>query len=82
MCQFSLIYNSYDPWLLSKFCFCSIACERISGMLSNFVYALTLTRSRLGLLHVNFRRFNNRFMVRYYRQNFVSTEYLENELME
>ena len=41
------IYNRVMiPWLLSKFCFCSDACERINGIWSKFAYALTLTRFR------------------------------------
>ena len=39
-------------------------------------YALTLTRSRLGLLCVN------RVVALYYHQNFVAIQYLVNKLVE
>ena len=47
---FANIPHSYGPWLLSKSHFCSISCEQIHGIWSNFAYALTLTRSRMRLL--------------------------------
>ena len=42
-----------DPWFLSEFCFRSISWERIDEIWPNCAYALVLTRSRLGLLHVH-----------------------------
>ena len=59
-CNVSIFANlkqSYHPWLLSKFCFYYISSERINGIWSDFAYALTSTRSRLGVLHVNFCKF-------------------------
>ena len=55
--QLSQIYNSYGPWLLSEFHFCSISSEQIDGISSNFAHALTITTSMLRLLHVNFCKF-------------------------
>ena len=40
---------------MSEFCFRSISLERMDRISLNFVYALILTRSRLGLLPVIFR---------------------------
>ena len=40
---------------MSEFRFCSISRERSDGFRPNFAYALILTRSRLGLLHISFR---------------------------
>ena len=54
---FPNLQHSYGPWLSSEFYFPSISCEQIDEIWLNFVYALTLTRSRLGLLGVNFRKF-------------------------
>ena len=39
------------------FVLCSIFSEWIDGICSNFAYALTLTRSRLGLFNLNFCKF-------------------------
>ena len=41
--QFLQVFNSHGPWLLSKFCFCSISCEWIDGIWLIFAYALTRT---------------------------------------
>ena len=49
-----------DPWFLSEFRFPSISLEWIDGIWTNFGYALILTRSRLGLLHINFSQIYNR----------------------
>ena len=104
----------YDPWFLSDFRSRSISWERIDRVWSNFAYALILTRSRLGLLLVNFHQtvtelwplmsldllciyididniyvkiVTHQFLSNSNRincpcQNSVSSQYLENELME
>ena len=46
-----------DPWFFSESRFRSISLERIDGIWPNFGYALMLTRSRLGLLRINFHKF-------------------------
>ena len=51
---FTNLQHGYGPWLLSKLFFHSISCEQIDGIGSDFACALSLTRSRLGLLQVNF----------------------------
>ena len=78
---FATIQHVCCPWLLSNFRFRSISCERIDGVSSMFAYALTVTISRLGLLAINFRKFTT-VMAFDYLQNFVSSQYFENELME
>ena len=40
----------YGPCLASDFFLCSISCELICGFRSNFVYALILTKCRLGMI--------------------------------
>ena len=51
------MYQSYGPWFTPKFRFCSIFWEQIDRTLPNFIYAIILTRSSLGLLHVIFGSF-------------------------
>ena len=46
------------------------------------MHALLLTRSTLGLLHVNFHKFTKRVMAFGFCQIFVSAQYLVNESME
>ena len=50
----SQIYNSV---MARDWCPNSILWEQIDGIWPHFAYALILTRSRLGLLRVNFRKF-------------------------
>ena len=40
----------YGPCLGPDFFLCSISCELICGFRSNFVYALILTKCRLGMI--------------------------------
>ena len=47
----------------------------MDGILSNFAYALTVTRSWLRLLSINFSQIYNTAMTLDYRQNFVSAQY-------
>ena len=64
-CYMSIFTNSqqnYGPWLLPKFCFRSKFWEQINGISSNFAYVLT--RSRLGLLCVSFRK-STQYLHRY-----------------
>ena len=42
---------------LKPTCFCTDILEQMDRLLPNFLYALTLTRSRLGLLHIVFLTF-------------------------
>ena len=75
----------FSGCLWFRLCFRSISWEWIDGILPNFAYALILTRSRLGLLSVNFHQIVTELwplMIHDFCQNFVSTQYLENELME
>ena len=51
------MYQSYGPWFMPKFRIRSIFWEQIDGFSLNFIYALILTRSSLGLLQVIFRTF-------------------------
>ena len=48
-------YQSYGPWFMPKFCFCSISWELLDIFSPNFICAFILTRSSLGLLHIIFR---------------------------
>ena len=57
--QFLQIYNSYGPWLMSKFRFRSISWDQIDGIFPNFAYALILPSSRLGVLYFNFYFFSS-----------------------
>ena len=52
---------------------------KFDQMLHN--YALTITRSGLGLLPINFRKFTT-VMAHGYCQNFISAKYLENKSVE
>ena len=54
---FAHLYQSYGPWFRSKFPFHSISWKRIDRISQNFIYALILTRSSLGLLNIIFRTF-------------------------
>ena len=53
---FTYLLQSYDPWLMPEFHYSSISWEIINRIWPNFVYALILKTSRLGLLHINFRK--------------------------
>ena len=79
LCQFSPIY--LWPLIAVGICFRSIAWEQIDGIWPNFAYALMLTRSSLGLLHVNFRKFTTELWP-LTCQNFVSAQYLDDKSME
>ena len=57
--------------------FHSIACERMNRICSDFAYTLTLTRSRLGSLLLNFQKFTRVISLDYHK-NFISPQYLEN----
>ena len=48
------LYQSYGPLFTPKFCFCSISWKLLDIFSPNFIYALILTRSSLGLLHLFF----------------------------
>ena len=70
---------------MSEICFCSIYWERIDKIWPNFAYALILTKSRLGLLRVNFHQIVTELwplMIHDFCRNFVSPQYLKNEWME
>ena len=74
---FPSLYQSYSPLFTPKFCFRSISWELLDIFLPNFIYALILTRSSLGLLHVIFWKLVPDLwpfiMALYLLQNFVST---------
>ena len=57
MSFFPNLYQSYGPWLTPKFRFRSISWEQIDIIAPNFIYALILTRSSLGSLHIIFPKF-------------------------
>ena len=92
---FQVVLHSVIPWFPLHFH--SISWERFDGIWPNFAHALILTRSRLGLLGVKFRKFVTELwplidvrisfwwqnlVAPYWCQNFVSARYLENKLME
>ena len=54
---FTNLQQSYGPWLMSEFHFCSVSWEQIDGIWLNFAYALIFTIARLGLLYINFCKF-------------------------
>ena len=59
-CQAPIFVNSlqsYGPWMMSEFRFCSISWVCINGFWPNFADALILTTSSLGLLSIHFRQF-------------------------
>ena len=76
------LYQSYGPRFMPKFRFRSISREHIDRILPNFIYVSILTRSSLGLLHLNFSHICTRVMVLDLRQNFVFAQYLENSFIE
>ena len=49
---FSHFQKSYGPWLMLKFCLCSISCVHNWWILINFVIALILTNCRQGQLQM------------------------------
>ena len=51
---FGYLCWSYGPWFTPKFHFCSLSWQQIDRLAPNFIYAFTLTRSSLGLLHIIF----------------------------
>ena len=65
-----------------RFFLCSISCELICGFQSNFVYALILTKIRLGMIeqYVSFN-FNRVMALDWYRY-FVNAQYLVDKLMD
>ena len=67
---------------MSEFRFRSISWEENDRISPNFVYALILTISMLGLLPVIFLHICTRVMALDSHQNLVSAEYLENKLAE
>ena len=67
---------------MSEICLCSVAWEWIDGIRPNVTYALTLTRSMLGLLCFSFCKFTTRLWPLVVVKIFVSAQYLENKLME
>ena len=52
-----VIVRTFWMTLISEFRFCSISLEQIDRISPHFYYALMLTRSKLGLLPVIFRKF-------------------------
>ena len=67
---------------MSVFHFLSVSWEIIDGIWPNFVYALILKTSRLGIVTHEFSQVNNTIMALDWGLNFVFTQYLENKLME
>ena len=68
---------------MSEFCFRSISWELIDGFFfTNFnICKLIFTKSRLGLLCINFFSIRYRVMALDLHQNLVSAQSLENYLM-
>ena len=79
---FPNLYQSYCPWFTPKVCCRSISWEQMDRISPNFKYALILTTSILGSVHVIFLQFFTRVMTLDLRQNCVSAQYLENKLTE
>ena len=52
MSVFLHLYQSYGPWFTLKFCFRSISWDQIDRISPNFIYAFTLTKSSIGLIHL------------------------------
>ena len=75
-------YQSYGPWFMPKFLFRSISWELHDIFSPNFINALIWTRSGLGLLHIIFQIFVLELWPLIYAKNFVSAQYLENQLVE
>ena len=55
------LYQSYGPWFTPKFRFPSISWEQIGRISPNFIYAFTLTRSSMGLIHIIFLHLNQSY---------------------
>ena len=53
----------------------------VNDSLTNFAYALTLTRTMFGLLNVHFWQIYNAVMGLWWGQDFVSAKYLVNKSM-
>ena len=79
---FPNLYQNNGPLFTPNIRFRSISWELVDIFSPNFIYALILTRSSLGLLHVIFLEIVIRVIALYLRQNFVSAQYLENHLVE
>ena len=79
---FANLHQSYGPWFMSKFCFCSISRELTDIFSPNFLYAFILTKSSFGLLHIFFLHIFTWVTALDLRQNFISVQYLENKLTE
>ena len=59
---FVYMLQSHDPWLMSVFRLCLRSLEQMDRIWPNFAYALILTRTRFGLLHVIFRECVTEFL--------------------
>ena len=80
---FQVVRDDVIPWF--QLHFRSISWEQNDGIWPNFAYALILTISRLGFFCVNFHQIVTELwplMIHDFCQNFVSAQYLENELMK
>ena len=71
------------PFIYAKILFLLNILITTIHIFTKFIYALILTRSSLGLLHVIFfSDICTRVMALDLCRNFVSTQYLENQLVE
>ena len=82
MLFFAHLCQRYCPLLAPKFRFRSISWEPFDRISPNFISAFILARSSLGLLHITFLYICIKVMALYLHQNFVSSQYLENQLIE
>ena len=72
----------YGPCLTSDYFHCPLTCELICGFRSNFVYALILTKCRLGMIEQYVLFTFNRVMALDWYRYFVYTQYLVDHLMD
>ena len=82
MSFFANMYQSYGPWFTPKFCFRSLSWELFYRIYPNFVCTLMLTWSSLGLFRVIFQNLYQSHGPWFLRQNFISAQYIENNLTE
>ena len=82
MSFFSNLYQRYGPWFMPKIRFNSVFWELFYRINPNFVCALILKWSILGLFHVIFPNLYQSHGPLFLRQNFVSAQYIENRLTE
>ena len=79
---FLSILNSVMALVWRQIFLCSISCELICGFRSNFVYALILTKCRLGMIEQYVSFIFNRVMALDWCRYFVYAQYLVDQLVD